>query len=329
MKEVLPGVYQIILTLSGFSPGSVNSYLIRDNDSYVLIDTGWDSPESVQSLQQHLSEIKIGLNDIRRVIVTHCHIDHFGLSAKLQKSYKAKIYMHQKELDLIKIRFSGGDNFLPLTDKFLQTHGVPASELPPPEVQIPISNDLVSMQPNILLKGGEVITAGEYSLKVINTPGHTPGHVSLYEPQKRFIISGDMLLPTIATNAAVHVQHIDNPMQQYLNSLLVLKELDIDLILPGHENIHTNHRQRIEELFKHHKEKAGEIRKAFSDSQAKTAYDVSRILSWSPKTKAITWNSLSGWDKRFAVLQTIAHLEVMAGDKELTRFSKEGKLYYR
>ena len=138
-----------------------------------------------------------------------------------------------------------------------------------------------------------------------------------------------MLLPTIATNAALHVQHINNPLQQYLNSLLTLKELDIDMVLPGHEYIFSDHRQRIDELFKHHQEKAEEIRKIFTDGQPKTAYDVSRILSWSPQTKATSWNNLSGWDKRFAVLQTIAHLEEMAGEKNLTRFSKDGKLYYR
>ena len=166
-------------------------------------------------------------------------------------------------------------------------------------------------------------------MKVVNTPGHTAGHISLYEPTRKFLFSGDVLLPTIATNAALHVQHINNPLQQYLHSLQTLKEMDIETILPGHEYVFSNHRRRIEELFKHHQAKAEEIWKVFADGQPKTAYDVSRILSWSPKTKTVTWPSLSGWDKRFAVLQTIAHLEIMAEDKKLTRFSKDGKLYYR
>ncbi len=329
MKEVLPGIYQITLTLSGFSPGSVNTYLIRDNGGFVIIDTGWDAPPSVQSLGKQLAEIGAGLPDIKRAIITHCHIDHLGLISRLKRLYQTKIYLHQKEMDLIKIRFSGGDNFLPMTDKFLKSHGVPEAELPPPEIQIPTTNNLVSTEPDILLQGGEEISAGKYTLKVINTPGHTPGHITLYEPEKKFLFSGDMLLPTIATNAALHVQHIRNPLQQYLNSLLTLKELEIDLVLPGHEYIFTHHRKRIEELFKHHREKAEEIRKILTDSQPKTAYDVSRILSWSPQTGTTTWNNLSGWDKRFAVLQTIAHLEVLAGENVLTGFSKDGKLYYR
>ena len=156
MKEVLPGIYQITLTLSGFSPGSVNTYLVRDHNHYAIIDTGWDSPPSVESMEAQLSEIGASLADIKQVIITHCHIDHFGLTAKLKKEHQARVYLHQKEMDLIKIRFSGGDNFLPLTDKFLQNHGVPASELPPPEIQIPISNDLISMQADVWLVGGEI-----------------------------------------------------------------------------------------------------------------------------------------------------------------------------
>ncbi len=328
MKQILPGIYQITLTLSGFNPDSINTYLVQDNSGYVIIDTGWDSPESVESLERQLAEIKIGLSDIKRVILTHCHIDHLGLMSKLKRSYQAKIYLHQNELDLIKIRFSGGDNFLPLTDKFLQSHGVPETELSPPEIPIPVTTELVSTQPDVLLHGGEEIRVGEYNLRVINTPGHTPGHIALYEPHKKFLFSGDVLLPTIATNAAIHVQHMKNPLQQYLNSLSTLKELDIDLILPGHEYVFSGHRQRIEELLNHHQEKAQEIRRAFTDPQPKTAYDVSKILSWSPKTQTIMWNNLSGWDKRFAVLQTIAHLEVMVGENTLTRFSQGGKLYY-
>lgn len=329
MKEILPDIYQITLTLSGFSPGSVNTYLIRDKSGYTIIDTGWDAPASLQSLKKQLAEIGSGLPDIKRAIITHCHIDHFGLISRLQHSYQARIYLHQKEMDLIKIRFSGGDQFLPITDKFLQTHGIPEEELPPPEVQIPTTGDLVATRPDVFLRGEEVINAGAYTLRVINTPGHTPGHIVLYEPEKKLLFAGDMLLPTIATNAALHVQHMKNPLQKYLNSLMILKELDIDLVLPGHEHIFSDHRKRIDELIQHHQAKVEEIRKVFTDNRPKTAYDVSRILSWSPNTKATGWNNLSGWDKRFAVLQTIAHLEVMAGENKLTRFSKDGKLYYR
>jgi glyoxylase-like metal-dependent hydrolase (beta-lactamase superfamily II) len=329
MKEILPGIFQMTLTLPGFNPGSVNTYLIKSKDGYTSIDTGWDSPPSVESREQQLAEIGAHISDITQVIITHCHIDHFGMIARFKRSQHTKIYLHENEIGLIKIRFSEVDNFIPMTDKFLISHGVPESELPPPEIQLPLNEDLSKAAPDVLLKGGEMLSVGEYDLKVINAPGHTPGHIVLYEPKKKFLFSGDTLLPTIDTNAAIHVQYIQFPLQQYLNSLLSLKELDINLILPGHEYVFSGHKQRIEEIFRHHQKKSDEILRAFADKLPKTAYEVSRILAWSPKTKANVWNNLTGWDKRFAVLQSIAHLESLRFKQKLESDTINGIHHYR
>jgi len=327
MKEVLPGIYQMTLTLSGFNPDSINVYLLRNKDSFIIVDTGWDTPAAVESMNQQLAEANIRFPDIKQVIITHCHVDHLGMIGPFKQSHDAVIYLHENEIELIKLRFNNGDQFIPMTDKFLKTHGFPEPELTPPEFQIPAVPYLAD--PDVLLKGGEDIPAGEYTVKVINTPGHTPGHISLYEPNKKFLISGDVLLPTIATNAAFHVQHINNPLRKYLNSLQSLRKLDIETVLPGHEYVFTHPRQRIDELIQHHYKKDEGIMKAFADNQPHTAYEVSRLLAWSIKTKTTFWPNLSSWDKRFAVLQTIAHLEEMAGDGKLTRFSRDGKIYYR
>jgi glyoxylase-like metal-dependent hydrolase (beta-lactamase superfamily II) len=329
MKEVLPDVFQINLTLSGFSPDSVNMYLIKTDDGFLSIDTGWDSPPSLKSLEDQLAEIGASLTDIKQVIITHCHIDHLGMIVRLKKLSNPKLYIHYKEMELIKIRFSGGDNFLPMTDKFLKKHGVPESELPPPEIQLPIPDDLASISPDELLHGGEQIAAGRYTLKVVHAPGHTPGHIVLFEPQKKFVFSGDLLLPTISTNAAFHVQHIRNPLQKYLKTLLKLKKMDIHQVLPGHEYIYTNPGERIDKLILHNKEKTDEILNVFKHGQPKTAYQVSRVLSWSPLSKTSNWNNLTGWDKRFAVLQSISHLEALKYAKILTRVSRDGRVYYR
>jgi glyoxylase-like metal-dependent hydrolase (beta-lactamase superfamily II) len=328
MKEVLPGVYQINISLTGFAPGGVNLYLIRDGDSYTTIDTGWDTPDSVSSLEAQLADSGLRFSDIRRAIITHCHSDHMGMMSRLKKINKAVTYLHRDEMDLVKVRYDNENSYWPITDKFILSHGVPPAELPPPEFEMPSLTSVVS--PDILLKGGDEISIGEYTLRVIDTPGHTPGHISLYEPRRKFLISGDVLLPTIATNAATHVLQLQNSLQIYLNSLSRLKELDIELVLPGHEYPFRNHRKRIEELFEHYRQKREAVLKVFEGSDgARTAYDVSHLLSWTPRAKSYSWDKLNGWDRRLAMLQTIAHLEELAGAKKLTRFSRDGRLYYR
>lgn len=329
MNEVLPGIYQITLSLPDFSPDSVNIYLIKAGSGYAIIDTGWDSPLSFQSLENQLAEIGARFTDIKQIIITHCHIDHLGMIVRFKQSHPNTLYIPRREIPLIKIRFTGGDQYLPMTDKFLQSHGTPAAELNPPDVMLPVPDNLALTQPDILLEGGEEIVTGDYTLKVINTPGHTPGHIALYEPRKKLLFSGDVLLPTIATNAAVNVQHTPFPLQQYLDSLNKLKELDIETVLPGHEYPFTNHRKRIDELFRHHERKSKEIRQAIAGGQSKTAYDVSKILSCSPKTGIDHWPELSGWEKRFAILQSIAHLESLRFKGEANLEIREGINYYR
>jgi glyoxylase-like metal-dependent hydrolase (beta-lactamase superfamily II) len=309
MKEVLPGIYQITLSLPEFTPDSVNVYLIKTADGYAIIDTGWDSPLSFQSMESQLAEIGAHFKDIKQIIITHGHIDHFGMIVRFKQSHPNTLYMPAGEMELIKIRFTGGDNILPLTDKFLQSHGVPQSELIPPDVILPVPLTLASTSPDVLLQGGEEIIVGEYKLKVINVPGHTPGHIALYEPRRKYLFSGDVLLPTTITNAAMHIQYIQDPFQQYLNSLCILKEMDIDKVLPGHEYIFSGHRQRIEKIFQRYAVKSREVHRALEDGQSKTAYDVSRILSISQRTGISNWPKLSGWDRRFAAMQSIAHLE--------------------
>ncbi len=327
MKEILPGIYLMPLTLSGFTPDSVNMYIIKTPEGLVSIDTGWDSPPAIVSMEKQLGEIGATFSDIKKVLVTHGHIDHMGIIPRLKETCGTKFYLPANEVDLIKTRFTDVDNFLPMTDAFLKTHGVPAEELIPPEIQLPVPTNFITTKPDVLLYSGDEIKVGEYNLKVIGVPGHTPGHIAYYEPIKKFIFSGDMLLPTIATNAAFHVQLLDNPLKLYMESLLTLKALDIDLVLPGHEYVFSKPRRRIEELIRNQEKKAEEIRRIFDNGQVKTAYEVSRFLAKSSRTGFSNWDKMLGWERRFAVLQSVAHLEALKCAGEL-RLEERGGIYY-
>ena len=181
----------------------------------------------------------------------------------------------------------------------------------------------------MLLSGGEEISIGQYLLQVCNTPGHTPGHISLYEPQKKFLICGDAILPTIMTNAAIHIQQTHHPIRQYLESLRTLKAMDIDLILPGHGDTFSGHRKRIDEILEHYRQKKDAVWRPFQENdQPLTAYDISRRLSFVIGTRTIPWDQLDGLNKRFALLQTIALLEELTDSQNLRQFHRDAKVYY-
>ncbi|HSW57764.1 MAG TPA: MBL fold metallo-hydrolase [Dehalococcoidales bacterium] len=327
MKELYPGVFQIKIGLQGFGPGAVNLYVIQDGSHLTLIDTGWDLPESIGHLQEQLAEKGFALQDIQRVLVTHCHSDHLGLINRLHEENRAQIYLHQKEQDIISARYNPRNDYWPNTDLFLMTHGIPSAELALIEDPLPQIQYLA--EPDVWLKGDEVISVGEYKLKAVNTPGHSPGHTAYYEPYHKFLFSGDILLPTISTNAATHVQHMVNPLQQYLDTLQRLNELDVSSVLPGHEYPFSGHRQRITELVDHHNARSQAVQQIFQGHfELMNAYQVARLLEWTTRNRKLTWEQLKPWDKRLAMMQSVAHLELLVFSQKLLRLSQNGKIFY-
>jgi len=331
MKEVIHGIYQLQLPMGDFPPGYTNAYLVQGDNKYLLIDTGWDTKEMLASLKKQLDEIGISFKDIAQIVLTHSHTDHAGMASRLKRLSHAQIYLHKLEADIIKSRFIYTDNlcrdkFLQKTDQLLRTHGMPANELAEPQTLLP----RISLPPfpDITLKGGETISAGPFNFQVLWTPGHSPGHISLYEPTQKILFSGDLILPTITSSVGLHLQHSGNPLDDYLNSLNVIKRLEVNFVLPGHEHPFTNLPQRIEELTQHHKQKNTEILETIANGKPKTAYQISLAMSWLPDTNEVGWHNLSQWEKRFAVLETVAHLESIRASGKVNRASENSAIYY-
>ena len=104
---------------------------------------------------------------------------------------------------------------------------------------------VLPVAPDVQLEGGETISTGVFNLKVLWTPGHSKGHVCLYEPANKLFFSGDHLLPTITPNIGLHPQSSANPLQEFINSLRLIADMDINLILPGHEKPFTGAKERV------------------------------------------------------------------------------------
>ena len=83
MNEVLPGVYLLQLPLTGSPLRFTNGYLLRGDDGWTLVDCGWDQPDVLEALRTQLSEIGARIEDIRTIVVTHFHADHYGFAGTL------------------------------------------------------------------------------------------------------------------------------------------------------------------------------------------------------------------------------------------------------
>jgi len=329
MKEVVPSIHQLQLPLPVSSLEYVNIYLIQGDNGYLLIDTGWNTEEAFDSLKRQLAEVGISFKDISQIVVTHIHPDHYGLAGRLKQLSQAKIYIHHLEENLIEPRYIKMGGLLAQLEHWLRTNGVITDEVPQLQTaSLGMEKFVASALPDIKLYGDETISAGHFNFKVIWTPGHSPGHICLYEPAQKILISGDHILPTITPNVGLHPQSTRNPLGDYLNSLDTIKELDVNLVLPGHENPFTELQPRIGAIVQHHKLRNLEILQT-AVAKPKTAYQISTEITWMSDKRGVGWQNLAPLDKRFAILETLAHLELMRAQGRVKKLLGDDTTYYQ
>lgn len=329
MKEVTRGIYQLPIPLRNSPLGHVNIYLVLAEGGCLLIDAGWNTEEAFESLEKQLAEIDVHLEDISQIVITHIHPDHYGLAGRLRQISKAKIAMHHREKEYIKSRYINMDPLLQELARWLKRNGVPADELSALQTaSAGMAKFVVPALPDITLHGGETITAGSFNFKVLWTPGHSSGHISLYEPAQKILISGDYILPNITPNIALHPQSGNNPLGDYLNALSMVKQLPVELTLPGHEHPFDNLPARIDEIIDHHQQRNSEIMGVIK-GQGKTGYQLATEVTWRSGTRGAGWQNLTPLDRRLAVMETLAHLEFMRLEGKVAKVSRDSLIYYQ
>lgn len=320
IEKVLPDLYRMEIPLPRNPLKAVNSYLIKDGDRSLIIDTGMNREECKQQMLSNIQELDVDLNRTD-FFITHLHADHLALAGELVTESSA-VYFNEKEA--APINFGGGE---PMQDAFgfLCSNGFPEDELERALKNHPAA--LYGLRRHLefsLLRENDIINAGDYSFRCIETPGHSPGHMCLYEPNKRILVAGDHILFDITPNITLWPQ-MENPLKEYLASLEKVYPLDVDLVLPGHRSIGHDHRKRVEELRQHHKVRLNEILSAIKEGD-KTAFDTAPHVSWDVDYKS--WELFPPQQKFFAVGETLAHLKYLEEEGLVRRKTKDGKILF-
>ena len=159
---------------------------------------------------------------------------------------------------------------------------------------------------------------------MIWTPGHSPGHICLYEAENRLLFCGDHILPTITPNIGYHVFSGDNPLGDYFSALGKLANLQVTYVHPGHEYSFTDIKGRIKAILEHHQQREIEIQKLI-DLQFSNSYEIARSLTWSLN---LSWDQFPPLQKRAAITETIAHLEHMRWEGKVRRTIKNNHISY-
>jgi glyoxylase-like metal-dependent hydrolase (beta-lactamase superfamily II) len=325
---IIPGVYKLVVPLPYNPPGATNIYLLRSNDGYLLIDTGWNSDQAFHALSEGLDDVGADFKDIKQVVVTHAHPDHYGLVGKVHELSKAKIYMHRRDEEIFQ-RYAASEEYIRQSEEWFSHNGVPPREIPVARVPSggPRTTSL-PQQPDIFLDGGETISNGIFDLKVIWTPGHSPGHICLYEPKHKLLFAGDHVLPVIIPNISLPPGSTGNPLADFLKSLALIRNLDVTTVLPAHENIFHDLKKRIDEIIKHRAVRSDEIMERLGTG-SKTAYEISNLITWMPEYGGVKFRDLMPMDQRAAVSETLAHLRAITVDGKVKVTTRNSVFYYQ
>jgi glyoxylase-like metal-dependent hydrolase (beta-lactamase superfamily II) len=301
IEEISANLYKIEIPLPGSPLKALNSYVIKNTERNLIVDTGWNQEECMHAMQAGLRELGVdaGRTDF---FITHLHADHFGLVSDLITD-SSEIYFNEPDAD----RFKSGfrlDEFL----NFARLNGYPENELRKalqshPGLKFRAKADLAFH----ILKEGDIVSIGDYGFKCIETPGHTWGHMCLYEPHKKIFVSGDHILNDITPNIQLWSDEW-NPLKEYLTSLDKVYELDIELVLPGHRGIFRNCKERIQELKQHHQDRLDEII-SILEKGSKNAFQVASKMTWDIVSDS--WDLFPVSQKWFATGEAIAHLKYL------------------
>ncbi len=283
-----------------------------------MIDTGMNRDECLSAMMSGLKELGV---DIRKTdfFITHSHSDHLGLVSSLATD-RSTIYFNERDANRIKAGISLDE----LMD-FARLNGFPEEELQ----KVPHAHPGFKFRPKgdlafHTLREGDAIRISDYVFRCIETPGHTLGHMCLYEPGKKILVAGDHILRDITPNILLMSDEW-NPLKAYLESLDKVCELDIELVLPGHRGTFTDWKERIQELKDHHLRRLDEIL-AILREDAKNAFEIASRMTWD-----ITYDS---WDlfpvsqKWFATGEAISHLKYLEESGVIRKDMREGKRIY-
>ncbi len=324
--EVSPGIYQLKVPIPDNPLGNLLAYLVKGDSGYLLVDAGWPSKDSFKALERQVQDLGLSFADITTIAITHFHIDHFGLAAQVKEASGAKIAIHRIEMENIRPWRSETD-FEKVMAPVLRRNGMPEpylEELGKPEgPHGPPREAAKAFSADRRLEEGDVLDLGRRKLEIMWTPGHSAGHVCLYDRQNRVLFSGDHILPVITPNVSIYPGSPQNPLGDFLRSLAKFDSLDVELVLPAHEHIFRDLPQRLRELRHHHEVRLDAMLRSMNGG-GKTAYDVASGVPWDIGP----WKDFSAHDRRSAMTETLAHLEFLRREGRAVLAERDGRDLY-
>jgi glyoxylase-like metal-dependent hydrolase (beta-lactamase superfamily II) len=311
------GIHRIAIP-TPFAVGRVNVYLIED-EPLTLVDAGPNSGTSFDELQRGIAALGHRLEDIELVILTHQHIDHLGLVSLVAAHSGAEVAAIDVAVPFVE-NFSAeaqaDDDFARET---MLRHGIP--------------EDVVSALSSVsqafrawgaradvtrVLRDGEEMSFRDRTLQVHHRPGHSPTDTVFHDRERRILIAADHLLGHISSNPLITrppegSSERPQALVTYLDSLRATREMDVELVLPGHGDPVTDHRRLIDDRFALHRRRADKIARLLAE-RPRSAYDVAQAL----------WGNIAVTQAYLTLSEVLGHVDLLLNDGRVREIKRDG-----
>lgn len=320
--ELATGVHWIRMPLP-FQLDHINLWLLEDGEGWTVVDTGY-SRDEVRELWEQLFTGVMGERPVTRVIVTHCHPDHVGMSEWLTGRFDCELWMTEGEYLMANLaRNDIGIGDVESRVAFFRQHGLRNGRSKSLAARGNYYRRGVPGLPSHFhrLFDGQRLRVGNREWQVITAHGHSPEHASLYCDELNVLLSGDQILPRITPNVSVwHIEPDGNPIRYYLDSLEKFRPLPEGVLtLPAHGRPFHGLHHRIDVLIQHHEERFDEVVEACGEP--KCAADLLDVIF----RRELDFHQLT-----FAMGEAIAHLNYLYYAGRLTRtFDADGNYRFQ
>jgi glyoxylase-like metal-dependent hydrolase (beta-lactamase superfamily II) len=271
-ERVLPGVWRLRLSLPWPGVPHGNAWAVACDGGVVMFDTGIGGRGKLRQLDLALAQAGFGVEDVRLVVCTHSHTDHYGLGGAIVEAAGCELWMHPN-WEHVRLLADDPEAALEARIEVARQSGVSPAALDRYREQRSDSEtgiDILKEPDRDLVPGVEVAT-DLGSWQVVETPGHAPSHVVLHQPERRLLISGDHLLGR--TVLFFDYGHSPDPVGEFLASLERVEPLEVDLVLPGHGRTFRDPEAKIAESRRQVDELLGKVRAALAQGE-RTAFAI-------------------------------------------------------
>ena len=323
-REPAPGVFRLVLPLPFPGLDRVNAYLLAGGTDTTLVDCGIYYPDESDDhgwadVEAALQAAGYSVSDVTRLVVTHSHIDHYGMAAMFVERSGCELWMHETiDQDLAAYRDPEGTR--ERLRELFRDHGVDPEEVEE-LTKFEDWRGFVSglVEPTTKVTGGEELEIGARTWEFVYTPGHARSHVCLWSSSDRMLISGDHLLPTITPHIDFRRGAEDDPLGDFLDALDRIERLDPQLVLPGHGRPFEEGAERARVVARHHDRRLGAILQIVRH-EAHTADEI---------TDEIFGTTLLNFERRLALGEALAHIRYLTKRGELVRTDDNGTFLYQ